>query len=311
MPANPFSDPLFLTIVPWFAATFMMLASGALWRERRRRRHPDERSLIAPVATAVVAASIFLLALFAGGIVLVIFVEVVGLLGLREFANITKLEAPYYGLATAWLIGSIPLAAFWRTEALPLLPLGLFLAVTLVPIISGKIDGAVRQAGGAMFGYLYIGLPLSYLVSIRSTQTWGLRLLLIVCAAAWLSDTCGYIVGSKLKGPKLASTVSPGKTWSGAIGSVAGTIAGVLVMQLVLHLALGIAGLVLLGTVIAVTAIWSDLVESFVKRDFHVKDAGAILPGFGGVLDRFDSLLITIPVTYYLILQLRPLALMR
>jgi phosphatidate cytidylyltransferase len=308
MTSNPFSNPLFLSTMPWIGGTFLLLAAGALWRERRRRRYPDERSLIVPVTTAIIVSSLFLVTLFTGGIALIGFAGLVGLLGLGEYARVTTLDRSYLILVAAWSIASLFLAAFFSSPLLLLLPVGLFLAATVIPIVSGKVDGAHRQAGGAVFGYLYVGLPMAYLVFIRSREKWGLGFLLLVCAAAWLSDVCGYTVGSRVKGPRLAVTVSPGKTWSGAIGSVVGTVAGVLVMRLVIPLALNIAEFVLIGAVIAVSAIWGDLIESFVKRDFKVKDAGSVLPGFGGVLDRFDSLFITIPVTYYVMLGVRHIA---
>ena len=142
---------------------------------------------------------------------------------------------------------------------------------------------------------------MAYLIFIRADPA-GLRLLLVVIAGAWLADTCGYTVGSKVGGPKLAPTVSPDKTWSGAAGSVVGATLGVTLLHHVVAVPGGFGHVVVLAALTAVGAVWGDLVESFVKRDWHVKDAGVILPGFGGVLDRFDSLFITIPATYYLML---------
>jgi phosphatidate cytidylyltransferase len=307
MPDNPFRDPFFLTVLSRVAGAFVLLMIGALLRERRRRRNPEERSLIIPVTTAAVVTFIFLLALFAGGAVLIAFAALVGLAGLSEYARITTLGRYYYGLTAIWTVTGTLLAAF-SSIPLPLLPLMLFLVVTLIPILSGQVGGALQQAGAALFGYIYIGLPMAYMVFVRSREPWGLRFLLIVCVAVWLSDTCGYTIGSRVKGPKLAPLVSPGKTWSGAIGSVAGAVAGVLVMQAIIPLGWGLAELVPLTVLAALSAIWSDLIESFIKRDFRVKDAGSMLPGFGGVLDRFDSLLITIPITYYAILGIRYLA---
>jgi phosphatidate cytidylyltransferase len=297
-----FRNPPVLTVAAWVGGAFVILALGALFREWRRRRHPDERSLIVPVATAAVVTTLFLVALFVGGIVLVAFAALIGLLGLSEYARITRLDRGYSLLVALWVVVGLPLALVASTRVLLLLPVGLFLVSTVIPIVSGRVDGAHRQVSGALFGYVYIGLPMAYLVFIRSRETWGLRFLLVVCAAVWLSDTCGYTVGSKLGGPKLAPTVSPGKTWSGAVGSVIGTFVGLVLMQRVVRLGLGLAELLPLALVIAVSAIWSDLIESFVKRDFKVKDAGSILPGFGGVLDRFDSMLVTIPVAYYVML---------
>jgi phosphatidate cytidylyltransferase len=304
MPSNPFRDPLFLTVASRMAVAFLILMIGSLWRERRRRRYPEERSLIVPVTTAAVVTYLFLFALFAGGAVLIAFAALVGMLGLREYARLTMLGLPYYGLTALCLIAGLLLATF-SSVAPQLLIVGLFLATTLVPIISGRVEGAHRQVGGALFGYIYIGLPMAYLVFIRSREAWGLRFLLVVCVAVWLSDTCGYTVGSRVKGPKLAPRVSPSKTWSGAAGSVVGAVLGVLAMQAIIPLHWGLAGLIPLTVLAAVCAIWSDLIESFVKRDYKVKDAGSILPGFGGILDRFDSLLITIPVTFYAMLEVR------
>jgi phosphatidate cytidylyltransferase len=140
---------------------------------------------------------------------------------------------------------------------------------------------------------------MTYLVFIRLAEPWGLQLLLIAVACAWFCDFCGHIIGSKLGGPKLAPKVSPGKTISGAIGGILGAVFGAVIMHTLLPLQWTIWHLMLLAVVIAVCAIWGDLIESSVKRAAGTKDAGKILPGFGGVLDRFDSLLVTIPVSFY------------
>jgi phosphatidate cytidylyltransferase len=302
-----FGEPLFLTVASRSAAAFALLVVGALWRERRRRRLPEERSLIAPVATAIAVTSIFLLALFVGGFLLVAFTAVIGLLAAYEYGRMTNLAREYVVALALWIIAGLSIATVASVQLLLVLPLGLFLTTTLIPLFSGRVEGAHRQVSSVIFGYLYIGLPLAYLVFIRSDVTWGLRFLLAVCAGVWISDTLGYIVGSKVRGPRLAPTVSPGKTWSGAAGSVLGTTIAVPLMQLTIPLGFPLAELFPLAACTAVCAIWSDLIESFVKRDFKLKDAGSVLPGFGGVLDRFDSLLVTIPITYYVMLGLRHL----
>lgn len=299
---SPWSDPLFAKVATVVGEALLILLAGALWREWRRRRRPEERPLLVPVATASVIIFLFLLALFAGGIALIAFAAVVMLFGLAEYARLTGLGRTYFILLAVWSAGGLLVASARSTSLLLLLPLGLFLAATLIPIVTGRVDGAHRQVGGVVFGHVYIGLPMAFLVLIRETKPWGLRLLLMVVAAAWLADTCGYTVGSKLKGPKLTPAVSPGKTWSGALGSVVGAMLGVLLINTTVTISASPAHLALFGAVIAVCAIWGDLIESFVKRDFKVKDAGVILPGFGGVLDRFDSLFLTIPVSYFVAL---------
>jgi phosphatidate cytidylyltransferase len=295
-------DPVFMTVATRAGEAFVLLMVGAVLREWRRRRSPDERSLIAPTTTTIVLTSLFLISLFAGQTVFVVFVALLGLLALNEYSQVTIQDPRYSVIVAIWLITGLPLVNWLPARLLPLLPISLFLATTLVPIVSGQVGGAHRQVGGALFGYVYIGVPMAYMVFIRFREAWGLSFLLVLWVVVLLSDTCGYIVGSKVKGPKMAPRVSPSKTWSGAVGSVVGAAIGAVVMHVTIPLAFSLAEIVSLAVAISLCAIWSDLIESFIKRDFKVKDAGTILPGFGGVLDRFDSLLMTIPIAYYVML---------
>jgi len=301
-PHDPLTEPLFARTAATVGGALVLLFVGALWREWRRRRRPEERALIVPVLTASAVIAVFLLAMFTGGVVLACFAAAVAGVGAVEYSALVRLRRIYAGLLVLWSAGGVALALFGAAGHLLLLPVVLALVTTVVPIVSGRVEGALREIGAVLFGYVYIGLPMAYLVLVRTEQSWGLQLLLTVVAAAWLADTCAYTVGSKAGGPKLAPRVSPNKTWSGLAGSVAGAVLGVLLVHRLLGLPGRPGALVLLGVVIAAGAVWGDLVESFLKRDFGVKDAGTVLPGFGGVLDRFDSLFITIPATYYLVL---------
>ncbi|WP_433684717.1 phosphatidate cytidylyltransferase [Nocardia sp. CA-119907] len=279
--------------------TVLILLIGAGWREWRRRRLPEERSLLVPVATASVLLVVAGLALFAGGIVLFAVIAGVMLCGIAEYSTMIGLDRGYRSLLMVWSEAGLLAAAHRAIELILLMPLGLFLAATLIPIATGRVAGAHRQMSGVLFGHILVGLPMAFVVLIRSAQPWGTRLLLLVVAGAWLADTCSYVIGSKVGGPKLRPTVSPAKTWSGLIGGFFGAVVGVVIIDAALSpVTVGIVHKILLGGAIATCAIWGDLIESVVKRDFHVKDAGVALPGFGGVLDRFDSLFISIPVAY-------------
>lgn len=303
MPANPFTDPLFARVALVVAGALLVLLAGALLREwRRRRGRTDQRSLLVPLLTATVIVTVLTLALFAGGIVLVVVSAAVGAAGATEYAGLTALDRPYRVLLVAWSAGSPAAAALWHSvHVLVVLPLTVFLAVASVPVLSAGVIGTHRQAGAAVFGYLYIGLPMAFLVALQAEPV-GLQTLLVVIAGAWLADTCAYAVGGRVGGPKLAPTVSPAKTWSGAIGGGLGAIAGVALLHTAVAAPGGPVYVLALGAVTGIGAVLGDLIESAVKRDWNVKDAGALLPGFGGVLDRFDSLLITIPAAYYLLI---------
>jgi phosphatidate cytidylyltransferase len=303
MPVNPLTVPLFARVAPVVGGALLVLLAGALLREwRRRSGRSQERALLVPTLTAVVVVVLLTLALFAGGVVLTIFCVAVAAVGAHEYANMTRLDRTYRFLLVTWSAAGLLLVTFAHTvHVLLLLPVSLFLAAASVPIAFGRIAGTHRQAGAVLFGYVYIGLPMAYLLLLRADPT-GLPLLLVVIAGAWLADTCGYAIGAKLGGPKLAPAVSPNKTWSGAAGSVLGAVAGVALLHRAVGAPGGPAYVVLLGAVTGVGAILGDLVESAVKRDWNVKDTGASLPGFGGVLDRFDSLLLAVPAAYYLML---------
>jgi len=160
------------------------------------------------------------------------------------------------------------------------------------------------------FGLLYCGLLFTHVLLIRSvegpnvqlvrTMEYGEALLWTVLIGTWASDTFAYFVGITIGKHKFCS-VSPKKSWEGAIGGYLGSMSLVILMA---HYILGIPQFEahIMGFVIAISAPIGDLVESVLKRNFDVKDSGKLLPGHGGVLDRFDSLLFTAPLTYYVLL---------
>jgi phosphatidate cytidylyltransferase len=113
--------------------------------------------------------------------------------------------------------------------------------------------------------------------------------MLFIFAVVWATDILAYFVGRALKGPKLAPSISPGKTWSGAIG---GTVSGVIAGSLV---TLGVFSRLSFWTIViafllSVASQIGDLFESFIKRQFGVKDSSRLIPGHGGVMDRVDGL---------------------
>ncbi|MDP3984034.1 MAG: phosphatidate cytidylyltransferase, partial [Acidimicrobiia bacterium] len=148
----------------------------------------------------------------------------------------------------------------------------------------------------------YIPFFLSYLVFIKLVEPDGLEILLLVGIGVALSDIVAFSVGKALGGPKLAPAVSPNKTWAGAGGNLLGAYAAWAIMWFAIPGQWSLTTRLIGPVITAVASVWGDLIESFVKRDFGVKDAGDLLPGFGGLLDRIDSLLVALPITYYAII---------
>lgn len=162
----------------------------------------------------------------------------------------------------------------------------------------------------SIFAFIYCGLLFAHVLFIRSvggqdvyfirSMEYGEAFLWLVLFGTWASDTFAYFVGITFGRHKFCS-VSPKKSWEGAVGGFVGSVAVVVAIgQGILFMPTWQA--MLIGLVIAFFAPVGDLVESVLKREFAVKDSGKILPGHGGILDRFDSLLFTAPLAYYTLL---------
>jgi phosphatidate cytidylyltransferase len=181
------------------------------------------------------------------------------------------------------------------------------LAVVGYRLVRGGTAGFVRDTGASVFAAIYIPFLASFVAAMLTAPGGAHRVLtwviLTIC-----SDIGGYFAGITLgRGARhpMAPAISPKKTWEGFSGSAAAClIAGALTMTLLLPGKLW-QGLIL-GAAAVVTAITGDLIESAIKRDLDIKDMGTLLPGHGGVLDRIDSLLITAPVTWLLLVAFLP-----
>lgn len=295
MPVNPFAQPDF-----WFVAirVALVLLAGFLAVVAAQRGVRPGSTLVARVRSWAIIAPFFVVSLFAGGFFVFLLAAFVALQAAAEYGRLVGLKRRY-----AWLlvIGSLTglLVAALAARYLLFLPLGFFAVLTLVPILSGEVRGAHRQVTDTLFGYVYIALPMAYLVFIKGAEPWGLQFLLIVGLAVALSDVAAFVVGSAFKGPKLAPRVSPNKTWAGLAGNFVGAAAGVAILAGLAPDEWTVAGVIALIGVVAIGAVWGDLAESVIKRDFEVKDAGNLIPGFGGMLDRVDSFLFAMPLAYY------------
>ncbi len=169
------------------------------------------------------------------------------------------------------------------------------------------LKGATAAAGAAMFAFVFLGLMLGFMLAIRKEHSaW---LLLSVIAITKACDTAAYFTGKSIGRHKLILWISPGKTWEGLAGGVVGG-AAIAVLCVYLHQTYGTGTGVLAtvpywlgaagGAVIALAGQAGDLLASILKRDAGIKDSGKI-PGFGGVLDMIDSVLLVAPVAYWLI----------
>jgi phosphatidate cytidylyltransferase len=225
--------------------------------------------------------------------------------GSREYSALANLPTLHrvFMVAAGWL--TLAGLLILGTSALAWTPALVFFlgaALSLCPV-EGETE--VGQRFGPMlatlWGYLYLGWLPAHLVALSMGKAPGL--VLAVGLGVALSDVGAFCAGKALRGPKLAPRLSPNKTWGGVLGNFGGAALALALLLFALP-ALAWWQFGLLAATIATGSVWGDLLESLLKRQRGVKDAGALLPGFGGLLDRIDSLLLVVPLVYYLSLAI-------
>jgi len=159
-------------------------------------------------------------------------------------------------------------------------------------------ENAFANWAWTVAGVLYIGWLMSYLVALRAFDN-GAAWVYLALLCTFASDICAYLVGRTFGRHKMAPYISPGKTWEGAVGGVAGAIIVSVVVILLFGLPVTWWGAIILGALISVIGQVGDLVKSLFKRNVEVKDSGNFLPGHGGFLDRMDSIAFAGVTVYY------------
>lgn len=233
-------------------------------------------ALAVPAAAAVILGPPYL-SVFIGAIVAVM---------AWEWGRVTG--AGMFGVTgatlAALLIGAVAAASFGRFAW------GYAIVAAAIPTVYAVARAHNREHALPMaVGALYIGVPALSLLWLYARPEIGRAFVIWLICVVIATDIGAYFVGRALQGPKLASRISPGKTWSGFFGGMAGAIA----VGVTLGLALGLAPAVVLAggaLVFSVISQMGDLLESGVKRAFRVKDASGILPGHGGMMDRVDGI---------------------
>jgi phosphatidate cytidylyltransferase len=184
----------------------------------------------------------------------------------------------------------------------------------LAELVYENQPGALPSWGLTLAGSSYLAWLLGHFILLRSLGTPlndsifkqfgmqpGVGWIYCVCAITWLQDTAAYFVGRRFGRHKLAPILSPKKTWEGAVGGMIGAILTGIGCVLLLGLPITLLQGALLGVVGGIVGPLGDLSESLIKRRVGLKDAGNLIPGHGGLLDRVDSILFTGPLLYYLI----------
>ena len=185
----------------------------------------------------------------------------------------------------------------------------LFLTCLILPLFSARIETRFADATFTLLGTLYVGLLGSFTLVVRnlpiSGGSDGQTIAMLVLLAIWVTDIAAYSVGGFFGKRHPFPKISPGKTGAGFVGGLAGALCTTLVGANILGISTFTKGLGI-GLVVGLGAQVGDLVESMMKRDAGVKDSSTIIPGHGGILDRFDSFLFTFPLVYFYLAMVHP-----
>ncbi len=262
----------------------------------------EELILKQRVITAVVALIIFIPIVFLGGTLIEIAALALAVVAMSEVLIMKRIllvtpEAIISILGTLFLVAP----KSWMHDLpsqinTPFVSL-IFAIALMVRVVFSKNRFNFDDAGVLTLTMLYIGFGFNMFVQARTV---GLGMLMYLLLTVWSTDSGAYLVGRKIGKTKLAPQISPNKTWEGSIG---GTIVAVIVGIIfsvtgLIHY--GILATILMTLFLSIAGQLGDLVESSLKRYYGVKDSGRILPGHGGILDRFDSLLLVFPMAYLL-----------
>ena len=258
---------------------------------------------------------ILLLALFFGGWVFAGVFLVITILGLWEFYGLITSDTchpqKYYGILAGvlfytctMLICLVPQATSpghrWAVFIPFLLLVPLFFITFIIEIYRNKPNPLVNIATTA-FGFLYISLPFSLLIFLNRSEMlhfMGMPVILVsYFGFTWIDDTVAYLFGKQFGKHKLFERISPKKTWEGSIAGAIVTLAAAVGMHYLVP-EMPLADFVVLACMVLFFGTHGDLVESLLKRSLNIKDSGNILPGHGGILDRFDTMLISAPFVF-------------
>lgn len=254
------------------------------------------------IISALVGAPLIIFFLIVKGDYLYLFTGIISLIGLYEYYKAIKAV----GVKTIDIIGYVFTIGYYLLLYLYPHSGSLGKIAALMIIIAFTYEIFTRKSGvngvvHTIFGFLYVSYLLSHIIYIYGLQN-GAVLIWLPFVTAWFTDSTAYFTGISIGKHKLSPTISPKKTIEGALGGVLGSCLLTYLFGLFINRYgsnIGIGNFIIIGLICSIGSLLGDLAASYIKRYTGVKDFGNIIPGHGGILDRFDSILFTAPVVYY------------
>ena len=257
------------------------------------------------IITGVLAAILFIPFVVYGDVPFTLFVSALAIIGFYEILKMK--EIPLFSVPG--IIGLLALIMLvipdnWGAEVLQVIGYdskltvvyGL-MALLLIYIVLVKNKMTFDEIGFILLSAFYVGLGFHYLIETRSA---GLEFVVYCLLVVWTTDSGAYFVGRKMGKTKLWPEISPKKTVEGFVGGIVIAVIFAIAMQFIYPFMDSFVQLLFVTILASIVGQMGDLVESAIKRHYGVKDSGNILPGHGGILDRFDSLLFVVPLLHFL-----------
>ncbi|MCK4576271.1 phosphatidate cytidylyltransferase [candidate division WOR-3 bacterium] len=266
-------------------------------------------NIVYRLITAFLFIPAFIFIIYKGGVYFLILIELGIFIGTFEFYDILRAKKmqPYKKIGiTAAII--LCLTAYFQSYVFTYFTFTmLIIMLSISELFRKEQDSSINHIATTIFGILYISWLLSHLISLRELPTVtgrdysiGATYVLIPFCIGWGYDTGAFFIGKKFGKRKLLERVSPSKTWEGAIGGFLLSLCFLFAYQQLFRLTyltnFDVIILALIGSGLAQAG---DFVESLIKRDAKIKDSALYIPGHGGILDRFDSILFVAPFVYY------------
>ena len=259
------------------------------------------------VITAAVGVPLVILAIWFGDPWFSLLIAAAALTGTYEFyhmANFDRREPMLY-LGLSWALALVLSPHYRNPDVLPIVITAAMLISLIWLLLRPSREKAFHNWAWTIVGALYVGWMLSYWLNLRGLED-GRNWVYLAMLTTFANDTGAFFIGRARGKHKLAPMISPAKTWEGAIGGLVSAILAAIVIALVFTLISPFTfkywQIILLGFLVSLFAQLGDLVESLLKRNMGVKESGNLLPGHGGILDRFDSLIFVGAVVYYYVI---------
>ena len=252
------------------------------------------------IITGVVAAALFIPFVIYGKLPFTLLVYVIAAVGIYEILRMKKIviySVP--GILSLFATFVMLMPSEWEQQVLDWTTYSklelLFITAILLLIYSVLVKNRFTfdDVAFVILSTLYVGVGFYYLIATRDA---GLAYIIFALLVVWTTDSGAYFTGRRLGKNKLWPEISPNKTIEGFVGGIVIAVVAVMIMQLISPFDVSLGALILIAIVSSIFGQMGDLVESAIKRHYDVKDSGNILPGHGGILDRFDSLLFVLPL---------------